>query len=47
VSNSAAADEVSETDLKCRLKFEIPGGMGFAAHFLDTEKNVMGIWSMH
>ncbi|KAH8594090.1 hypothetical protein B0O99DRAFT_688117 [Bisporella sp. PMI_857] len=28
-------------------KFQIQGDMGFAAHFLDTEKNVMGIWSMH
>ncbi|KAG9029084.1 hypothetical protein FRB95_005733 [Tulasnella sp. JGI-2019a] len=29
-------------------KHEIPGGnMGHLAFFLDTEKNVMGIWSMN
>lgn len=28
-------------------KKEIPGGdMGFVAYFTDTEKNVMGLWSM-
>ncbi|KAG8986873.1 hypothetical protein FRB93_005020 [Tulasnella sp. JGI-2019a] len=28
-------------------KAEIPGGtMGYVASFLDTEKNVMGLWSM-
>jgi predicted enzyme related to lactoylglutathione lyase len=28
-------------------KGEIPGGnMGFVARFTDTEKNVMGLWSM-
>lgn len=28
-------------------KGEIPGGnMGFVAKFIDTEKNVMGLWSM-
>jgi len=27
-------------------KVEIPGGMGFVAYFTDTEKNVMGLWSM-
>ncbi|KAH8805377.1 hypothetical protein F5884DRAFT_754948 [Xylogone sp. PMI_703] len=29
-------------------KGEIPGGdMGFVAKFIDTEKNVMGLWSMN
>jgi predicted enzyme related to lactoylglutathione lyase len=27
-------------------KKAIPGDMGFVAYFLDTEKNVMGVWSM-
>ncbi|KAE9374647.1 hypothetical protein N431DRAFT_481816 [Stipitochalara longipes BDJ] len=27
-------------------KKEIPGDMGFVAYFLDTEKNVLGVWSM-
>ncbi|EPS36492.1 hypothetical protein H072_10017 [Dactylellina haptotyla CBS 200.50] len=25
---------------------EIPGGMGFFAHFYDSERNVVGIWAM-
>lgn len=35
-----------KTDWVCRPKYEIPGkDMGFLAYILDTEKNVMGIWS--
>ncbi|TAQ86663.1 hypothetical protein B7494_g5020 [Chlorociboria aeruginascens] len=26
-------------------KVEVPNNMGFVAYFLDSEKNVMGIWS--
>ena len=29
----------------CRAKEMIPNGMGALAFFLDTEKNVMGLWS--
>jgi len=28
-------------------KSAIPNKMGFVAYFLDTEKNVMGLWSMN
>jgi hypothetical protein len=28
-----------------REKMIIPGGMGACAFFLDSEKNVMGLWS--
>jgi len=27
-------------------KVEVPGGMGFIAYFTDSEKNVMGLWSL-
>jgi predicted enzyme related to lactoylglutathione lyase len=33
-------------EIMCSPKKEIPGNMGFVAYFLDTEKNVMGLWSM-
>ena len=30
-----------------RTKMKIPGdNMGYNAYFLDSEKNVMGVWSM-
>jgi hypothetical protein len=47
VRDSVAADKNCETDLPYRQKVAIPGNMGFAARFLDTEKNIMGVWSMH
>lgn len=27
-------------------KKELPKDMGFVAYFTDTEKNVLGVWSM-
>jgi hypothetical protein len=36
----------ADIDIMCSPKKEIPGNMGFVAYFLDTEKNVMGLWSM-
>jgi hypothetical protein len=37
----------SETDLMLRSpKKELPNDMGFLAYFTDTEKNVLGVWSM-
>jgi len=27
-------------------KKELPNDMGFLAYFTDTEKNVLGVWSM-
>ncbi len=36
-----------EADLMLRSpKKELPNDMGFLAYFTDTEKNVLGVWSM-
>jgi predicted enzyme related to lactoylglutathione lyase len=36
----------ADGDLVNSPKRIIPGDMGAVAYFLDTEKNVMGVWSM-
>jgi hypothetical protein len=36
-----------QADLMLRSpKRELPTDMGFVAYFTDTEKNVLGLWSM-
>lgn len=30
----------------CSPKVELPNKMGYVAYFTDSEKNVMGLWSM-
>ena len=41
------AVEMENADIRHRGKMKIPGeNMGYHCYFLDTEKNVMGAWSM-
>lgn len=40
-------DSRIQADLRLRSpKKELPNDMGFLAYFTDTEKNVLGVWSM-
>ncbi|KAH6715237.1 hypothetical protein DL95DRAFT_382551 [Leptodontidium sp. 2 PMI_412] len=54
VRNTITVDSVDETMKKVEEaggelyipKVELPNKMGFVAYFTDSEKNVMGLWSM-
>ncbi|KAG4428787.1 hypothetical protein IFR05_015727 [Cadophora sp. M221] len=54
VRNTITVDSVDETMKKVEEaggelyipKVELPNKMGFVAYFTDSEKNVVGLWSM-